>query len=240
MGFKVESHKRILISFSGIDGAGKSTQIENLSSELLRAGLTVQTITFWDDIAQLKFLREEVGHKVFRGDRGVGSPEAPIVRRDKNVRTPLVTIFRLGVYLLDAFSLRIRAFRARRSGAHVVIFDRYLYDELANLDLHRTFFRLYVLALLRLIPKPDVPFLLDADPSAAFARKPEYPLEFLHSNRAAYLQLASSVQGIRVVPPLPLQDALAEVSRLFWDSVPAREVRRLAEMQTSTSETEKI
>ena len=81
----------------------------------------------------LKGMREGVGHKVFKGDKGVGSPEAPIKRQDKNVRNPLVTTSRLGLYFLDALSLRRIGSAARHCGTDVVIFDRFLYDELANL-----------------------------------------------------------------------------------------------------------
>jgi thymidylate kinase len=211
----------VLISFSGIDGAGKSTQIGNLCEQFAAAGLRVQIITFWDDVVRLKSFREEVGHKVFRGDRGVGTPAAPIVRRDKNVRSPLVTLFRLCVYVLDALSLKLKAARAERSGADIVIFDRFLYDELANLDLNRAAIRIYVRLLLRIVPKPHMAFVLDANPAEAFTRKPEYPLEFLHSNRNAYLRLAQITNHITVIPPLPLDAAMAEVTRMAWSTAHA-------------------
>ena len=74
-----------LVSFSGIDGSGKSTQIEALRARLEKDGLRVLLITFWDDIARLTGLREATGHRIFKGDKGVGSPSAPINRRDKKV-----------------------------------------------------------------------------------------------------------------------------------------------------------
>ena len=202
---------RMLVSFSGIDGAGKSTQIENLTSYFQQAGLKVKLITFWDDVAALKPLREAVGHKVFKGDKGVGSPEAPIERRDKNVRSPFVTLFRLGIYVVDALSLRMKTRAALRSNAHVIIFDRFIYDELANLHLRSPLARLYVRAVAKLIIRPDVSFILDADPVKARARKPEYPLDFLHENRNAYLSLAEVLGSMTVIPPLPLEQAKAEV-----------------------------
>src|ERR1700744_521428 len=122
-----------LISFSGIDGAGKSTQIQALRSRIQEAGLRVLLITFWDDVARLTRLREVTGHTLFKGDKGVGTPAAPIVRRDKNVRSRLMTVVRLGLYFLDAVSLRIVIQRALRTPADLVICDRYIYDELANL-----------------------------------------------------------------------------------------------------------
>lgn len=50
-----------LISFSGIDGAGKTTQIENVSSFFQEQGLRVSRFTFWDDVAVWSKIRAEVG-----------------------------------------------------------------------------------------------------------------------------------------------------------------------------------
>ncbi len=208
----LKNRKPVLISFSGIDGAGKSTQIENLSTRFRAADRRVLLITFWDDVATLKSLREDIGHKVFKGDKGVGTPETPIHRRDKNVRSPVMTMVRLAIYLFDALSLRKAVRGALRSGADVVIFDRYIYDEFANLDLQSAAARLYVLGIMKLVPRPTLSFVLDADPVQAHARKPEYPLEFLHSNRESYLRLSRILTDINVIPPMPLKSAQAEVA----------------------------
>lgn len=200
----------LLLSFSGIDGAGKSSQIENLISHLEGAGQSIRLVTFWDDVVLLKGLREGAGHTIFKGDKGVGSPEAPIHRKDKNVRSPWITLFRMAFYLFDTLSLRRTVSRTRRSGADVVLFDRYVFDELANLDLGNPAMRLYIRFLLWLTPKPDISFVLDADPAQAFARKPEYPLAFLHSNRNAYLRMGQMI-GATVIPPSTLQAAKAAV-----------------------------
>lgn len=206
-----QKKQRALISFSGIDGAGKSTQIANLRHHLGEAGMRVELVTFWDDVARLKWLREEAGHKVFKGDLGVGTPEAPIERRDKNVQTPLMNLVRLVLYFLDALSLRRRVKMALRSEADLVIFDRFCYDELANLNRRSSVQRLYIRAITKLVPRPSISFVLDADPEQARARKPEYPLDFLHSSRNAYLALSEMLGGITVIPPLPLELAKAEV-----------------------------
>ena len=119
------------------------------SQHLDKAGLRVELITFWDDVARLKQIREGAGHKLFKGDKGVGTPEAPIHRRDKNVRSPLMTLIRLGIYFLDAVSLRVMVAKALRSDADVVIFDRYIYDELANLNLGNPVARLYLRGVMK-------------------------------------------------------------------------------------------
>src|SRR5882762_6427374 len=76
-----------IVSFSGIDGSGKSTQIQALCARLRDDGLNVLSYRFWDDIAVLTHFRSTASHRLFKGDQGVGSPSAPVNRRDKNVRT---------------------------------------------------------------------------------------------------------------------------------------------------------
>jgi len=200
-----------VVSFSGIDGAGKSTQIQALRTEMESAGLCVRVIAFWDDVATLTRLREVSSHSLFRGDKGVGTPAAPIVRRDKNVRSWWMVGVRLGLYLADAVSLRCVVKKAQRSRPDVIICDRYIYDELANLSLRWPLVRAYVRLVLKLVPKPQIRYLLDADPPAAFARKPEYPLAFLHQCRAEYLALAEFIGGMTVLPPAPAHQVTREV-----------------------------
>ncbi len=208
------TQRKVFVSFSGIDGAGKSTQIDALSSRLRRLGICVLQVRFWDDIARLKGIREASGHKLFKGDKGVGSPAAPINRRDKNVQSPVMTCIRLFLYFVDALSTRRTVQRAFKSDADLVIFDRYTYDELANLNLRNPFIRLYVRFIMLLAPQPDISYILDADPAQARARKPEYPLEFLETNRNAYLTLSRLVPGMSVISPSSVDEAQAEVLRI--------------------------
>lgn len=200
------------ISFSGIDGAGKSTQIELLRARLIASGARVQVVTFWDDVAVLPRLREMATHSLFKGERGVGTPEQPVNRRDKNVRSWYMTGMRFGLYFLEAISLRAAA--VRRRDADVLIFDRYLYDQLANLPMQRFFTRLYARLLLKLVPALDLSYLLDADPDRARARKPEYPLEFLRAIRAAYFVL-SRIGNMTVIAPGSVEDVSDQVMQNF-------------------------
>ena len=200
-----------VVSFSGVDGAGKSTQIERLCERLNERGLRIQVIRFWDDIARLKSVREMAGHKLFKGDKGIGSPEMPINRRDKNVGGWPMTCFRYLLYLIDAISLRSVWKNALLGDADFIIFDRYTYDELANLDLTRTLTRIYTRMIMRLIPRPDISFVLDADPEAARARKPEYPIDFVRKNRRAYMELNQRFGGFTIIEPLGIEAAHREV-----------------------------
>ena len=201
------SSKVRTVSFSGVDGAGKTTQIDNLCAFLTQQGVRYQVLRFWDDIARLTSVREGTGHRVFKGEKGIGSPDRPINRRDKNVRGFPMTCIRMFLYLVDAVSTRNVYERAVRGNVEFVIFDRYTYDELANLNLKNVFVRGYARFIMWLVPRPDISFLLDADPEAARARKPEYPVDFIKLNRRAYFDLDGVVGGLTVIPPMPIEDA---------------------------------
>ncbi|MGA9352746.1 MAG: thymidylate kinase [Terriglobales bacterium] len=164
-----------------------------------QAGLRVRLIAFWDDIATCRRLREVLGHAVFRGEVGVGSPDKPVHRRDKNVQNPFTISARMLLCLIDAAGMKFTIAKVRRSrGADVIIFDRYLYDQLVNLGIHYRASRVYTRLLLKMIPHPDIAYLLDADPALARTRKPEYPIEFLRNARACYLAI-SKMAGMRVI-----------------------------------------
>ena len=192
-------HQKV-VSFSGIDGAGKSTQIQALQAHLHEQGFRTLLLAFWDDVAVFPHFREFMSLKAFKGDAGVGTPDKPIERRDKNVVSWYTIAARLLFYLLDAISLRWILWQVSPQ-IDFIIFDRFIYDELANLPLNPWLFRFYVRLVLAISPRPAVAYLIDAEPAAAFARKPEYPLEFLRLNRAAYLSLSQLIPPMQVVGP---------------------------------------
>lgn len=215
------------VSFSGIDGAGKSTQINALRDAAEQAGLRVRIIRFWDEVARLTGLRETSGHKIFKGDQGIGSPDNPINRRDKNVRSWPMACVRLFLYSVDAVSTRIKVAEALHGGADFVIFDRYIYDELANLNLRNRLMRCFVRAVMLLVPRPQVSFILDADPVQARARKPEYPLEFIYVNRQAYFDLSGLIGRMTIISPGPIADVKREVLRFaLIDGLQGEQIRQ--------------
>lgn len=215
----------LLISFSGLDGAGKSTQIENLRERLAAAGLKIKLLTFWDDIVVMTRYREGFVHAVYGSEKGVGAPGKPVNRRDKNVRAWYLTIARHALYLLDALHLRMVVKEALKSGHDVVIFDRYTYDELANLPLERPMSRAFLRIMQRIAPKPDIAYFLDADPEAAHKRKPEYPVDFMHKCRAAYYRLAALLGTMTIIPPLPLAEAKLAVVTACDKAILTRELQ---------------
>jgi thymidylate kinase len=201
------SNTPLLISFSGVDGSGKSTQIESLRTALQAAGLTTTLLPFWDNVVVGVKYREGFVHKVYKSERGIGAPGKPVKRRDKNMRGWHLTLARHYLYLLDAINLRRVMARAKKSSADVVILDRYIYDELSNLNLANPLSRLFVRFVHSFVPRPHLAYLLDADPVKAYERKPEYPVKFMKKCRRAYFDLAALLGSMTVIPAMDLPAA---------------------------------
>jgi thymidylate kinase len=215
--------KPLLISFSGVDGSGKSTQIDNLRSALHAAGLSTTLLAFWDNVVVGVKYREGFVHKVYKSERGIGAPGKPVNRRDKNMRGWHLTVARHFLYLLDAVNLcRVVARAKKESGADVVILDRYIYDELSNLNLSNPLSRAFVKLVHGFVPQPGIAYLLDADPVAAYARKPEYPVEFMKKCRRAYFDLAGILKTMTIIPALPLSEARLAVLRAAQSELKAQ------------------
>ena len=205
----------LIITFSGIDGAGKSTQIKNLRDYLESRGVPVTELTFWDNVVMFPGARAGFSRRVLQSDGSVGTPERPANRRDKNTQNIFLLLGRSALYLFDLIKLcrLVRAVKRQKSG--VIIFDRYIYDQLAALPMNSRWARAFARTLLHCAPKPDLSYLLDADPEVARARKPEYPLEFMRKYRSSYLELYK-LTTLRLIPagtPEQVQDAIIEQFR---------------------------
>jgi thymidylate kinase len=210
--------KSVLITFSGIDGAGKSTQIEKLRQYLTAERIPVRQLAFWDNVAVFRQARSGFSRHVLQSDGSVGSPDHPAARRDKNLQSWPLFLGRSVLHLLDIINLRRVVRRARKQDG-VVIFDRYIYDQLAALPLDRWWARSFARILLRVAPKPDVSYLLDAVPEVARERKPEYPLEFMRKYRSSYLELRRMAE-LQLIPASDPEDVHLAIVERFTRSVP--------------------
>jgi thymidylate kinase len=218
-----------------MDGSGKTTQIAGLLEALDAAGVKTTLLAFWDNVVVAAKYREGFVHRVFKSERGIGVPGKPVNRRDKNVRGWHVSLARHFLYLLDAIHLRLIVAREqrRRSGVQVIVLDRYIYDELVNLNLRNPLSRLFVQFVQLLVPRPGVAYLLDADPAAAYARKPEYPVAFMRQCRQAYFDLAAQLGNMTVIPAMDLSHARLAVLKAVEEHLRSQDVQRTLELKGS-------
>jgi thymidylate kinase len=198
----------MLITFSGLDGAGKSTLIEWLRTRLEAQGHRVAVFHMNDHVglyAYLRAVRDRAVPDRAVSDRAVPDrvarpaatgPRArvkPVLRRVRNAvvwNKPL----RRWIYLLDLgvfFCYRLILEQARD---RVLIMDRYFYDTLVDVSDGRHWF--WVRLLERLTPTPTVPVFLDIGPEESFRRKGEYSVEYLRRRYQAYQQVFEWVPSV--------------------------------------------
>jgi thymidylate kinase len=206
------SHSRpFLITFSGIDGAGKSTQITHLSSYLQRQQLRVLQLSFWDDVAVWPRLRSGLGQQAVRIYRSSPTQESFSPKNHKHIRRWYLTAVRSGLYVLDALRLRHLLNSTHLRQWDVIIFDRYIYDQLANIYSRSAMSRTYIHALLKQAPNPDLAFIIDTPPAEAFARKREYPLEFMYENRLTFLRLREFCPQLITISGASVEEMESEI-----------------------------
>lgn len=201
-----------LISFSGIDGAGKTTQIEYLTSYLQNQGQRVLLLTFWDNVAVWSKMRGGVGQRTMDSLHTDQATQVSFVpKNNKHIRKWYLSAARAGFYTLDVARLRRLLASPHVKEYDVVIFDRYIYDQIANIYSKSSLARIYAKILLQQTPVPNLAFIIDASPAAAFARKPEFPLEFVNENQRSFLHLRELVPQLIVIAPGQPEDMRNEI-----------------------------
>ena len=202
-----------------MDGSGKSTQIDNLCNQLTEAGLPFVRLAFWDNVVAFPRWRAGFSHKFLKSDGGVGAPGKPVNRNDKNNRAWYLILARSALFVFDVLNLRRVVAKTRANGNHIIVFDRYIFDQLATLPLEHAWARAYARLIMKLVPRPDVAYLLDADPEVARERKPEYPLEFLYKYRRSYLCLRD-IAGLTLIEARPQDEVRMAISKKLQQCVP--------------------
>ena len=75
---------------------------------------------------------------------------------------------------------------------------------------------LYARCFLALVPKPDLPILLDLHAQSAFRRKPEYPLEYMTQRQQLYSEIIRSVPSTLVIQG---EEKPEEIHRLIQERI---------------------
>ncbi|GAB2754929.1 hypothetical protein GCM10027020_03860 [Nocardioides salsibiostraticola] len=234
-----------VISLSGLDGAGKSTQAEHLCRALMALGYDAE-------VAWTKLGRDPVLDRVSapvkstltvlarlrgRPDAGADQPQpeppdesgevrnhpggprpAPDSGSRARARSPLLSWGWSCVVAVANARTHRRYARVRRGT--VLICDRYALDSAAHLRYRYPAagtFALQRRLIVRLSPAPRAAFFLDVSPSAARARKPEqYTTRDLARLRGLYLE-ESSRQAVTVVDgERPESELAAALAEQTW------------------------
>ena len=181
-GLKLKSGLRpqpgMVISFSGIDGSGKTAHATALVDAFRLGELKADYV--WGRGGSTGLTRLLGPLKRVISPRTLAEvPADGLERRRNRLANPVVRTGWVALVALDQMvHAWLRVWLPARLG-RVIVADRYVYDTAVEVELSLPpgdrFGRRLNRLMVRLVPRPDRPFLLDVAPAVARARKPGEP-----------------------------------------------------------------
>lgn len=232
----------LIVTFSGVDGCGKSTQVELTAQWLAAHGLRVRKVAAlrWSAAGIHASMRDRL--KSWRKRRQAkGAPVAGVTslpatgQRSAHIATPIrtyargrsfdsdrralsVRLRRLVIYPLDCLMLVACVVLHRLVGYDALVFDRYTFDKmvgLPNADCRLSRW------LLRIAPRPDRSFFIDTPPEVARARRPEHTADYHACKSADYRVLAAAGIGLTALPPGTIAELQQRIRQDIASLLPA-------------------
>ena len=176
-----------LITLTGYDGAGKSTQVNYLLKHYRSKNKKVHATEAMFGYFLLKPVIKNLRRKT-------GSPTGGPVKRNSDFLPKLwfVPAF-IDIWLMHVFKIKplLRKYDA-------VIADRYYYDIWANLLYYGYITEWGYNSLLKFLPHPDIRIMLVADPESILKREREFPPAYYKSQAKIYKRLAQKLKFVEV------------------------------------------
>jgi thymidylate kinase len=232
-----------LISLSGLDGAGKTSQAEALRDALEQLGFEaavtwtrLEWTTLWENrwlgvlgwpVRAALGLAGRVGAGRSRaGHATPGETPAAITPADVRERSEVVSHVWVTVIALAHASAQRRATGRLLAPGRVLVCDRYTLDAAVQLRFRygeERRFRFQTWLLHRLSPRPLLAYFVDVPPATAWRRKPEqYDPAALERQARLYREACESLGARRVDGERAREELCAEVAEEVWRTLRAR------------------
>lgn len=194
---------RMIISFSGLDGSGKTTQIQLLADTFKEKEIPysiVQTgrIAIFQHFKKiLAFFNPKKVTQIETLQFDLGENKSPVKK--------VLAVFRQMTTFLDILIFFLIYHIPSKFRKTVLLCDRHLSDSVSQLYYLEMCSRPVYLFLLKLIPQPDVSFYLKASYKTAYQRKPEYPKSYFIKKGRLY-SFAAKRLNMQTIPSEDIQE----------------------------------
>ncbi len=221
----------LMVTFLGVDGAGKSTVIPRVESDLSPAFARTKGYHKRSFRSALNWMRPRQKGEYRPQARSTHGEERRFIH-DPHTRPPrrsAASLAKLAFWWLDygllGYATDIYPSLARST---LVLFDRYYHDLIVDAKRYRYGGPMWAVRLVsRLIPRPDLVILLDAPPEVLYARKQEFPFAEARRQREAYLDLVKGLSnGYVIDASKPLDQVVAEAEQIILEYLAKRSTRR--------------
>ena len=191
-----------MVTVSGTSGSGKTTSARHVEHLLRRAGLPVEYLRFrfLPCFGNPRASKQTTGPAANEGNPRPVGPQVPAepvgVPETRHRCEPL------GLSAFVGYASRAVAFRAYRFWRYrhtPLVIDRYFFDNFANRCLSGNRERLYLRALHRLVPTPDLSILMFAEADTVVRRRPNLTVDRVTAQHRGYQTVRDVIPGIVAV-----------------------------------------
>ena len=208
--------KGLSVAFLAPDGGGKSTIIKGITESCAERFAAVSYFHFrpeWlKNLGQIH-IANPTQERCENREPGT-EPPPNATPHDVKLQSRMKSFIRFMYYNVDFILGTWFKINPLKRKNHLVIFDRYYYDYFADTirykyNLSQSLIRRFA----RLIPRPDIVFILDADTEVIWNRKKEVPLEEVARQRKAYASILDmNLNGIRIDVNRSVEEIVTEVT----------------------------
>jgi len=175
--------RTVLVTLSGTHGTGKSTNAGKCYYLLNKQGLRFSYLRHQDLLEPLGFILRRAA-RILRFKSTTDFEKIAPVR-----------VISSAYYLFIYLPFLAGGIKIRKLLGYSTVADRYVYDLMAGSWGNGMSIPLEKL-LLRIVPRPDVSFVFDADVKRILADRPEHTFEYIVNEKAQYSKLVSAF-GLR-------------------------------------------
>ena len=195
---------RKVITFSGLDGAGKTTVIDLLKEKFESEGKTVKIFTMYDDLSFYAFLRlfRDGVRKLFGRKIELPKEAETDPNFDPHPNSLIYKIIRSRpskamVLAIDTLSMYL--FLLVKTGrSEIVLLDRTSYDYIVDV-LPKKYKKIHISIALFFSFKPSLSVFVDTPAQVSFDRKGEFTVEYLAWRSVAYTQIFNMINNKIVI-----------------------------------------